>query len=226
MTDTSLDIRLLCFAYPTLECFFHKVTSPFGSSDHGVVTIKCKQLFFALSVPFHKTDVPKQISVAIPVSSGFRSDDVRKLCRNYTVIERLQIRIKAYIPHRSYQVKPLAALIYTRKFICICSMIISHACRRNRSADNLEQYRAARKHCKVTLREAKSRYALQVRDSTANQKLVSGFLKGVKKSMSEEKFIIPTLKNGLFEHRYGNLSRKVNFLSTQFAKNSTLVDGD
>ena len=105
-------------------------------------------------------------------------------------------------------------------------MIISHACRRNRSADNLEQYRAARKHCKVTLREAKSRYALQVRDSTANQKLVSGFLKGVKKSMSEEKFIIPTLKNGLFEHRYGNLSRKVNFLSTQFAKNSTLVDGD
>ena len=57
LTGTEItDIYLLdLFLTSIPQCFSLKVTSPLGSSDHCVVTAKCKQIFLAPSAPFHRT---------------------------------------------------------------------------------------------------------------------------------------------------------------------------
>ena len=105
--DTGYLLDLFLTSIP--DCFSHKVTSPLGSSDHCVVTVKCKQVFSTPSVPFHRTvyryskadwcgfrSFLSQISEDLIVS-----DDVHKIGESN---EWLQLGMSANIPHHSYQV--------------------------------------------------------------------------------------------------------------------------
>ena len=108
------------------EFFSHKATSPLGSSDNCVVTVKCEQLFLAPSVPFHRT----VYRYAKADWCGFRSffsqvsedliinDDVHKSAQE--LAEWLQFGMNAYIPHRSYQVKPHSQTWFTP--VCSCNL--------------------------------------------------------------------------------------------------------
>ena len=144
--------------------------------------------------------MPKQIGAAFALSSVRFPKTWSSMMifisrpKNYSVL--LQFGMKAYIPHRSYQVKPHSQTWFTPE----CASAIYHFYhqhRRNRNADNnIEQYRAAPNHCKETLYEAKSRYALHVRDFIENQKLDSkGFWKIFNSVMNKEKFTILALNN-------------------------------
>ena len=66
--DTGYLLDLFLTTVP--ECFSHKVTSPLGSSDHCVVTVKCKQLFMHTRFFFTEqyTDMPKQNGAAFTLS--------------------------------------------------------------------------------------------------------------------------------------------------------------
>ena len=231
--DTGYLLDLFLTSIP--ESFSHKVTSPLGSSDHCVVTVKCKQVFSAPSVPFHRT----VYRYSKADWCGFRSflsqvaenliisDDVHKSAQELS--EWLQIGMQAYIPHRSYQVKPHSQPWFTPE--CAAATCqrnhFFHQYRRNRNADNLEQYRAARKHCKETLHEAKSRYASHVRDSIANQKLGSkDFWRIYNSVMNKGKSTIPALNiDSSSISMATSPAEKAELLATQFSKNSTLDDG-
>ena len=100
-----------------------------------------------------------------------------------------------------------------------------HQYKRDSSADNLEKYRAARKHCKETLHQAKSRYASYVRDSIDNQKLGSkDFWRIYNSVMKRSKSSIPALS--IDNTRMATTSAdKAELLCKEFAKNSSLDDG-
>ena len=192
------------FLTSTPENFSHKVSSPLGSSDHCVVTVKSNQVCSTPSAPFHRT----VYKYAKADWCGFRSflshipddlilsKDVHKSAQELS--EWLQIGMKVYIPHRSYQVRPHSQPWFTPECAAaICQRDhFFHQYRRNRNADNLDQYRAARKHCKETLHEARSRYASHVRDSIANQKLGSkDFWRIYNSVMNRNKSTVPALNS-------------------------------
>ena len=223
------------FLTTTPENFNHAVRSPLGSSDHCVVTAKYKQVSSTPSAPFHRTVYKysqadwcsfrtflSQISGDILVK-----DDVHKSALELS--EWLQIGMKAYIPHRTYQVKPHSQPWFTPECAAaICQRDhFFHQYKRNSSAGNLDQYRAARRHCKETLHEAKSRYALHVRESIANQKLGSkDFWRIYNSVMNRNKSSIPALaKDDDNRSMATSSAEKAELLSTQFAQNSTLDDG-
>ena len=231
--DTGYLLDLFLCSNP--ENFTHKVSSPLGSSDHCVVSVRCKQVLSTPSVPFHRT-VYKYSQADW---CGFRSflsqiphdlilsDNIHKSAQELS--EWLQIGMKAYIPHRTYQVKPHSQPWFTPECAAaICQRDhFFHQYRRNRNADNLEQYRAARRHCKETLHEAKSRYASHVRDSIATQKLGSkDFWRIYNSVMNRNKSTIPALNSNDTKAPMATSSaEKAELLSTQFATNSCLNDG-
>ena len=198
------------------------------------MNVTFKNVFSNPSVPFHRTiyryskaDWCGFRSFISQVSEGLiLSDDVHKSAQELS--EWLQIGMKAYIPHRSYQVKPHSQPWFTPECAAaICQRDhFFHQYRRNKSASNLDQYRAARKHCKETLHEAKSRYALHVRDSIANQKLGSkDFWRIYNSVMNRGKSSIPALNRDDSSMMATTSAEKAELLSTQFAENSSLDDG-
>ena len=104
-----------------------------------------------------------------------------------------------------------------------------HRYRRDRSNNNLSLFKAARKHCKATLHEAKSRYAFHVRESIANQKLGSKDFWRIYKSVTNgNKSSIPALciDSGNANAFMATTSiDKAELLCKEFAKNSSLEDG-
>ena len=233
--DTGYLLDLFLTTKP--ESFSHKVTSPLGSSDHCVVTVTAKRSFTTPSAPFHRTVYRFQNADWC----GFRTfmsqviecldfrGDVNSLAQELT--EWLQIGMEAYIPHRTYQMKPHSQPWFTPE----CAAALSqrdhffHRYRRDRSNNNLSLFRAARKHCKATLHEAKSRYAFHVRESIANQKLGSKDFWRIYKSVTNgNKSSIPALciDSGNTSAFMATTSiDKAELLCKEFAKNSSLEDG-
>lgn len=231
--DTGYLLDLFLSSIP--ENFSHKVSSPLGTSDHCVVSVKCNQVLSTPSVPYHRTVYKyskadwcgfRSFLSQIPADL-ILSDNVHKSAQELS--EWLQIGMKAYIPHRSYQVKPHSQPWFTPECAAaICQRDhFFHQYRRNRIAANLDQYRAARKHCKETLHEAKSRYASHVRDSIAKQKLGSkDFWRIYNSVMNRNKSTIPALNCSDSKAPMATTSaEKAELLSTQFSKNSCLDDG-
>ena len=231
--DTGYLLDLFLTSIP--EMVSHKVSSPLGSSDHCVVSVACKHVLSTPSVPFHRT----VWMYSKADWCGFRSflsqippdlilcDNVHKSAQELT--EWLQIGMKAYIPHRTYQVKPHSQPWFTPECAAaICQRDhFFHQYRRNRSAANLNLFRVARKHCKETLHEAKSRYASHVRASIANQKLGSkDFWRIYNGVMNRNKSTIPALNSNDTNAPMATTSAdKAELLSYQFAKNSCLDEG-
>ena len=153
-----------------------------------------------------------------------RCDDVHAAAQELS--EWLQIGMKAYIPHRTYQMKPHSQPWFSPECAAaICQRDhFYHQYKRDNSTDNLNQYKAARKHCKETLHQAKSRYASYVRDSIDNQKLGSkDFWRIYNSVMKRDKSSIPALSIDN-THMATSSADKAKFLCQEFAKNSSLVD--
>ena len=118
----------------------------------------------------------------------------------------------------------LPVLVYTQCAAAICQRDhFFQQYRRNTTADNLNQYRAARKQCKATLHEAKSRYASHVRDSIARQKLDSkDFWRIYNSVMNRNKSTIPALNSSDSKEPMATSSaKKGELLCIQFCKNSS-----
>ena len=229
--DTGYLLDLFLTTNP--DYFSHTVSPPLGTSDHCVVTVTGNHISSTPSVPFHRTvyrfskadwcgfrTFLSQVSENITLS-----DDVHAAAQELS--EWLQIGMKAYIPHRTYQMKPHSQPWFSPECAAaICQRDhFYHQYKRDSSADNLEKYRAARKHCKETLHQAKSRYALYVRDSIDNQKLGSkDFWRIYNSVMKRSKSSIPALS--IDNTRMATTSAdKAELLCKEFAKNSSLDDG-
>ena len=223
------------FLTSTPECFSHKVSSPLGSSDHCVITVTHKQTSSTPSAPFHRT----LYQFAKADWCGFRtflsqvaekhilSNDVHKSAQE--LAEWLQVGMEAYIPHRTYQVKPRSQPWFTPECAAaICQRNhFFHRYRRDSTTNNLNLFRAARRHCKETLHQARSRYASYVRDSITNQKLGSKDFWRIYKSVTKkDRSSIPALsKDSSSSCMATTAAEKAELLCQEFAKNSSLDDG-
>ena len=217
------------------DYFSHKVSPPLGTSDHCVVTVTGKHISSTPSVPFHRTvyrfskadwcgfrNFLSQVAVNV-----IGCNDVHTAAQELS--EWLQIGMKAYIPHRTYQMKPHSQPWFSPECAAaICQRDhFFHQYKRNNSADNLEVYRAARRHCKETLHQAKSSYASYVRDSITNQKLGSKDFWRIYSSITKKyKSSIPALSiDDSNLHMATTSAEKAELLCKEFAKNSSLDDG-
>ena len=223
------------FLTSTPENFSHKISSPLGSSDHCVVTVNHKQASSIPSVPFHRTvyrysaadwcGFRTYLSDASSQKGLIITDDVHESAQNLE--EVIQNGMKAYIPHRSYQVKPHSQPWFTPECAAaICQRDhFFNQYKRDRTAGNLDQYRAARRHCKETLHEAKRRYSSHIQDSIANQKLGSkDFWRIYNSVTNRNKSSIPALNRDDSNMMATTSAEKAELLSSQFAKNSSLDD--
>ena len=232
--DTGYLLDLFLTSNPT--CFSHKVTSPLGTSDHCVITVSGKQVCSTPSAPFHRTVY--QFSKAdwcgfrtflsqVQAENLILSENVHKSAQELT--EWLQIGMLAYIPHRTFQMKPHSQPWFTPE--CAAASCqrdhFFHKYKRDSSAGNLELYKTARRHCKETIHQAKSRYALYVRKSIATQKLGSkDFWRIYNSVTNRNKSSIPALRHAEVSTSMATTSAdKAELLCKEFAKNSSLDDG-
>ena len=229
----TLDISLICSSPPCQITFLTRLV-PLLAALITVVSVKCSQILSTPSAPFHRTvwqyskaDWCGFRSFIRDIADKILSESVHKSAHELS--EWLLTGMETYIPHRTYQVKPHSQPWFTPECAAaICQRDhFFHQYRRNRNADNLNQYRAARRHCKETLHEVKSRYASHVRDSIATQKLGSkDYWRIYNSIMNRNKSTIPALNcSDTGAPMATSSADKAELLSTQFAKNSCLDDG-
>lgn len=232
--DTGYLLDLFLTSNP--DSFSHKVTSPLGTSDHCVVSVTCKHAFSTPSAPFHRTVYQftkadwcglRSFLSQVQAENLILGENVHKSAQELT--EWLQVGMLTYIPHRTYQMKPHSQPWFSPE----CAAAICqrdhyfHRYNRERSADNLALYKAARRYCKETIHQAKSRYASYVRESIASQKLGSkDFWRIYNSVTNRNKSSIPALRQDEVSTSMATSSAdKAELLCKQFARNSSLDDG-
>ena len=134
--------------------------------------------------------------------------------------------MEVYIPSRRYQQKPhsqswfspeCAAAICQRNFFF-------HKYQRDRTVESLSLFKTARRRCKKTLDLARDRCAKQTRASISSRKLVSRDFWRICKCCREESRHFHHCLNS--DTMAVSSADKAELLCHEFAKNSSLDDGD
>ena len=210
------------------------VESPLGSSDHSVISVRvdiqCKE---SSDVPYHRTiyryskadwDGFRNFIADAPLEALFQGNPSEMAT---SITEWIQTGIDIFIPHKKYQQKPNSQPWFTPECAAaICQRNhFFHKYQRNRTAENLQAFKASRRECRESLRQAKNRYSKQARDSIARQKLGSkDFWRICNSVLKRNKSSLPSLRSNT--NRMATSSAdKDELLCEEFAKVSSLDDG-
>ena len=210
----------------------HSVTSPLGTSDHCVVSVKVNTKFKKSSdVPFHRRvyrfakadwDSFRSFMSDIPLHSIFSEEDVSK---NVSDISKwIQAGMDNFIPSKTYQQKPNSPPWFTPE--CAASIAHSnhfyHLYVRN-PEEYTEPFRAARNEHTKIIRNAKESYANSIKNKIGDQQLGSReFWRITNKVLGRGKSSVPTLING--PEVLSSSVDKSNLFAKNFSSNSNLDD--
>ena len=200
----------------------HAVNSPFGKSDHCVVSVSISSSVPQKVAPFHRTvlryrdadlDGFRSFIADIPALS---SVDPKELS------EWISAGIEAFIPSKTYQLRPFSHPWFTPE----CAAAIAHRnhyfhrYQRSKSSSDLALFKKARNSCKKILFEAKDRHASHTSDLVASQRLGSkDFWKICNRILNKKKSSSTPLIDASGNVCASNES-KARCLCEQFASNS------
>ena len=207
-------------------------SSPLGSSDHVLISIKVSLNSACVKdPPIHRTlfsyencgwDAFRDFLRDVPW------DNVFELAVDncaYEVSSWIQAGIDAFVPSRKYQVKPHSSPWFSPA----CAAVISHRnhyfhlYRRDPSNNNKRLFTTARNHCKRVLSNAKLEYAQMIQNRVASQKVGSrDFWRICNSILNFSKSSIPPIFNG--PEVLTSPSDKAELFAKLFSANSTLDD--
>lgn len=207
-------------------------SSPLGSSDHLVVNVSIDlNTISANDSPYHRTlysynqgdwDSFRDLVRDLPLDDIFALN-VNECARE--VASWLQAGINAFVPHRTYQVKPHS----NPWFSPACAAAIAHRnhffhqYHRSGTMGDKQLFNNARNRCKRVIEEAKQNYLNQVHDRIVGQSVGSRDFWRIYKSISNKgKSSVPPLFNG--PEVLTSTSDKAELLARFFSSNSSLDD--
>ena len=210
----------------------HSVTSPLGSSDHCVVSVKVDTKYKKSSdAPFHRKvyrfakadwDGFRSFMSDMPHSSIFSKDDVSENVED--ISKWIQAGMDNFIPSKTYQQKPDSPPWFTPE----CAASVAHSNHHyHLYVKNPKEYRqqfvdARNEHTKV-IRNAKNNYAESIKTKIGNEQLGSReFWRITNKVLGRGKSSVPTLING--PEVISSSIDKAELFAKNFASNSNLDD--
>jgi len=219
----------LCLLSDPTEC--HATCfPPLGNSDHVVVSISLQlKAGQPTDHPSHRTsynyqradwdscrdllrDIPINDILAMPVDR----------CAS-EISEWIQVCIDAYVPHRTYQVRPHSSPWFSPA----CAAAIAHRnhhfhlFRREDSIENKRLFSTARNRCKNVLQNARDNYQESVKAKISTQRLGSREFWKIFNSVTKKgKSVIPPLLDG--PRVVSSTRGKAEILASSFARNCTL----
>ena len=213
--------------------YHHTVSSPLGSSDHCVVLVSSRTHFFKPSAPFHRTVYRFSKADWCGLRTFLSQVPWNYVLSSYVdtaasdITEWIKIGMKVYIPSRSFQQAPHSQPWFTAECAtAICQRNFYFHKNQRQDYRNLVLFKAAFRRCKRTFDLARDRYAKQTRESISSQKLGSkDFWRICNSVLRRNKSCLPSLKL-TSDTLAVSSADKAELLSQEFAKNSTLNDGN